>query len=175
MLRYLTVALAAIYFMLLIFGDQDRRPEVTRQARDDVTGFSLASFALPGTANAVRSPTSGISEAEAVQIALQKGLDHRNGRTSRPLRGLVAAVEAAPAVTPLPASASDDAEPWYVTGERVNLRAGPGTGNAVVGQLAFGDAAEVLDDRDGWYEIRTTDGVVSGWIFGRFLNSQLPG
>ena len=64
---------------------------------------------------------------------------------------------------------------WYVTGSRVNLRGGPGTGNAVVGQVTFGTEAEVLTDRDGWYEIRLADGSASGWIFGRFLNEELPG
>ena len=35
--------------------------------------------------------------------------------------------------------------------------------------------AEVLADRDGWYQIRTPDGEASGWIFGQFLSEQSPG
>ena len=31
------------------------------------------------------------------------------------------------------------------------------------------EEAEVLADADGWYQIRTSDGGVSGWIFGKFL------
>ncbi len=170
MFRLLTVALAAIFLVLQIFGDEARRPEVTRQVQDEVTGISLASFAMPEARATVPASVSGLSEAEAVAMAMEAGRAYRADRAARPLRGMVAAVEPQPAAAGAPASAE-----WYVTGERVNLRAGPGTENAVVGQLVYGDAAEVLADRDGWYEIRTADGTTSGWIFGRFLTSQLPG
>ena len=64
---------------------------------------------------------------------------------------------------------------WYVTGSRVNLRGGPGKSNAVVGQVTFGAEAEVLTDKDGWFQIRLADGSASGWIFGKFLGEKLPG
>lgn len=174
MLKYLVACAASIYCIMILFGDESRRPEVTRQAQDDVTGFTLASFRMPEDDRTSTLLSSRISEAEAVKIALEAGREYRATRKAAPLRGLVASAEAAPA----PASAvapAQTANLWYVTGSRVNLRAGPGTGNAVVGQLFLGDATEVLGDQDGWYQVRTADGAVSGWIFGKFLAEQQPG
>lgn len=174
MLKYLVACCASIYCILLLFGDESRRPEVTRQSQDDVTGFSLAAFAVPVDDLPFAATASGISDAEAVQIALAAGRDHRAKRERRPLRGMIAAIEEA-SVSADTSSSVSDGNLWYVTGSRVNLRAGPGTGNAVVGQVALGDATEVLDDRDGWYQVRTSDGGVSGWIYGKFLAEQQPG
>lgn len=175
MLRYIVASVAAIYCLLLLFGDHNRRPEVARQAQDDVTGFSLASFELPDTTVVAKSLDSGISDAEAIRIALEAGKAHRANRKAAPLRGMIAAVEAEPTTGQVTSAVSAAAALRYVTGSRVNLRAGPGTGNAVVGQLFLGDEAEVLDDRDGWYQVRAADGAVSGWIFGKFLGDRQPG
>lgn len=173
MLKYLVASVAAIYSVLLIFGDESRRPDVTRQAQDDVTGFSLAAFALPETSAVTRTLDSDISEAQAVQLAIEAGKAHRANRTAAPLRGLVTAVETVAATET--AAPSGTGGYWYVTGSRVNLRAGPGTGNAVVGQLVSGDATEVLDDQNGWYQVRTADGAISGWVSARFLSDRQPG
>ena len=173
MFKYLVACVAALYCVLILFGDESRRPEVTRLSQDDVTGFSLASFKLPEATAPKLALTSGITEAEAVQMALEAGRAHRAERTSSNLRGMVAAIQASETTTDVAPAAA--AELWYVTGTRVNLRAGPGTGNAVVGQMALGDAAEFLDRRDGWYQVRATDGDTAGWIFGKFLAETQPG
>lgn len=171
MFKYLVATGAALYCVLLVFGDESRRTEVTRQAQDEVTGVSLASFTLPETRVRALLPVSGLSETEAVKIAMDAGKAFRANRPAAPLRGMVAATDAkAQAVAPQ----AQTAALHYVSGTRVNLRAGPGTGNAVVGQMVFGDTAEVLGDTDGWYQVRSTDGTVSGWIFGKFLTAQKP-
>lgn len=176
MFRYLAVCLSAIYTVLLVYGDETRRPDVTRQAQDDVTGFSLASFALPEASTVAAAGASGVSDDDAIRIALAAGQILRADRGSAPLRGRIPAIgdEAAP-VAETAASASQAQGLWHVIGERVNLRAGPGTGNAVVGQMVLGDMAEVLDNRDGWYQVRAADGTVAGWIFGKFLSETQPG
>jgi hypothetical protein len=52
-----------------------------------------------------------------------------------------------------------------VNGDLVNLRAGPGTSNAVVGRLPRGAAVEVLGDNGaGWVRLRPLDGGPEGWI-----------
>jgi hypothetical protein len=171
MFKYLVATGATLYCVLLVFGDEGRRAEVTRQAQDDVTGVSLAAFTLPETVIRTRLPGSGISETEAVKIAMDAGKAFRVDRRSAPLRGMVAATEAkAEAVAPQ----AQTAALHYVSGTRVNLRAGPGTGNAVVGQMVFGDAAEVIGTQDDWFQIRSADGTVAGWIFGKFLSAQKP-
>ncbi len=54
-----------------------------------------------------------------------------------------------------------------VAGDRVNLRDGPGTSFAVVGRLARGEAAEVVESRDGRAPVRV--GANEGWVSERFL------
>ena len=175
MLKYLVACSAAIYCVLLLFGDESRRPEVTRQVQDDVTGISMAAMTLPEEPLRTRTVTGGMSDAEAVRVALEAGKEYRAQRKPEMLRGLTAAVETAPAAAGSTSDVTPKRDYRYVSGSRVNLRAGPGTGNAVVGQLVQGDAAEVLDDRDGWFQVRTADGAISGWISGRFLTDRKPG
>ena len=57
-----------------------------------------------------------------------------------------------------------------VTGNRVNMRKGPGTDYPVVGQLVRGDTAEVLQDPGtGWVMLRAVDGGQIGWMSARFV------
>lgn len=57
----------------------------------------------------------------------------------------------------------------FVDGDRVNLRAGPGTDFAVVGKLVRNDLVEVLsDDGNGWLHLRNAatgdEGYVADWL-----------
>lgn len=182
MFKLITATLAAIYAVMYVVGAEDRRVEVSRQAtNDDAVGFTLAAL-KPTDIDSTPLPTTsfGISDQEAVNIALKAGAEMRSNRSSAPLYGVVAAVDSAGVAA---AAASENvakieaaqAEMWYVTGSSVNLREGPGTGNAVVGKLVFGDEAQVIGDENGWYQIKTIDGTASGWIFGKFLADSRPG
>ncbi|MCB1333722.1 MAG: SH3 domain-containing protein [Roseivivax sp.] len=52
-----------------------------------------------------------------------------------------------------------------VTGARVNLRNGPGTGYGVVGKLYEGDTVAVIGDAaDGWLKVETEDRTQIGWM-----------
>ena len=180
MFRLVAVTLAVMYAVLYTFGAEERRIEVSRQATtDDATGFSLATLAnVRIESTPLPTKSFGVSDQEAIHIALRAGSDIRSARSSKPLYGVVAAVDAAgvaAAAEPALVDKSAVVDMWYVTGSSVNLRAGPGTGNAVVGTLGFGDEAEVLSDSNGWYQIRTADGATSGWIFGKFLADNRPG
>ncbi|WP_238538215.1 SH3 domain-containing protein [Oceaniovalibus guishaninsula] len=89
-----------------------------------------------------------------------------------------AAIERAVAAVTVPAAAvpSQAATPdyWVVTGNRVNLRGGPSTSDAIVGQVGEGQRAEVLERTDsGWLRIRTEGSATDAWIFGRFLQRQV--
>lgn len=74
--------------------------------------------------------------------------------------------DAAPA-SPVEAAAPAPPARREVTGDRVNLREGPGTTFDVVGRLARGEAAEVIELRDGWARVRV--GANEGWMSERFL------
>ncbi|WP_210529115.1 SH3 domain-containing protein [Rubellimicrobium arenae] len=55
-----------------------------------------------------------------------------------------------------------------VTGDRVNVRLGPGVEFDVVGQVDAGDMAEVVDRDGGWVRVRMPSGEL-GWMSARFL------
>lgn len=165
MFRLVAATCAVLYFILLVFGDDARRPEEV--ARVEPLELQLVSAAVLPSNMGVSAHASRISDREAIQMAIAAGAAIREERRSAPQNTFVMAQQEL--------RAEPEMAYWYVTGSRVNLRGGPGTGNAVVGQVTFGTEAEVLTDRDGWYEIRLADGSASGWIFGRFLNEELPG
>lgn len=52
-----------------------------------------------------------------------------------------------------------------VTGNRVNVRGGPGTDFGVVAKLVRGDEIRVLEDNgNGWVRFETVDGAKDGWL-----------
>lgn len=91
------------------------------------------------------------------------------------LAGPVILSDAVAAPAPAVALAEPSAEPVEpdlraVTGNRVNLRFGPGTNFAVVTQLLRGDEVEVLaDEGAGWVKLRVLDSNRVGWMSGNFL------
>jgi len=60
-----------------------------------------------------------------------------------------------------------------VSGNRVNMRAGPGTNFDVLDTLTRGTAAEVIEVNDnGWARIRVTSTDQSGWMAERLLSDS---
>ena len=167
MFRLVAVTFAALYFILLVFGDESRRP--AEVARSEPLGLKLVSASVLPADATVSTHTSRVSDREAIEMAIAAGKAIREERRASASETFVA-LRPETDLQPEP-----DMTFWYVTGSRVNLRGGPGTANAVVGQVTFGAEAEVLSDQDGWYQIRLADGSAAGWIFGKFLNENLPG
>ena len=59
-----------------------------------------------------------------------------------------------------------------VSGNRVNVRGGPGTDFGIVGKLVRGDAVEIIEDNgDGWVLMRPVDGGAEGWMADFLLTS----
>lgn len=66
-------------------------------------------------------------------------------------------------VTNVSVSESEDIR--TVSGNRVNVRGGPGTDFGIVTKLGRGDAVKVLEDRgDGWVRLEPLNGGPSGWM-----------
>lgn len=172
MFKLIAATLAALYCVLLVFGDDARRP--AEVARAEPTGLSFINVeALPEVRSGAATHVSDISDRDAVKLAIAAGEAYRNERRNVPqVTRMTRAEEAESAVRE---AAPTAANYWFVTGSVVNLRGGPGTSNPVVGQVTWGTEAEVLADQDGWYRIRLADGSSSGWIFGKFLADQRPG
>ncbi len=175
MIKLSVVTLAALFAILHVFGDDTRRPlEVTRSAP---VGLEVVDASvLAEAAQSIVIPESTLSETEAVQLAIAAGRKLRLENSKPKLGSLVVASAFAADTAGEGASSPQPKAPyWYVTGNRVNLREGPGTSNPVVGQVTLGMEAEVLSNQDGWFEIRLANGAVSGWISGKFLNENRPG
>ena len=51
-----------------------------------------------------------------------------------------------------------------VSGDRVNLRAGPGTSYGVLATLDEGAEVEVIDTNNGWVKLKTADSGRIGWM-----------
>lgn len=73
-----------------------------------------------------------------------------------------------------PAQPLGDGQRLYVTGSRVNMRSGPGTGNPVVAALTEGTEVEAMGPTGGtWVEIRTAAGD-RGFMANQFLSPDAP-
>lgn len=165
MFRLIVATLAGLYVLMLTAGEPVVAEEnAVAQSSFDSLDFSLASFTLMPEQRS--APDGMVSDEEAVTLAMAAAKAMRENRENpETLKPLLAAVETAPTE----AEIEQTRELWSVTGTLVNLRAGPSTRNEVVAQVSQGTAAAVLEERDGWYQIETSDGATSGWIFGKYL------
>lgn len=77
-------------------------------------------------------------------------------------------------IAPEPATTAESQTDWrMVTGSRVNLRAGPGTDNAVVGSLTKGTRAIAVQElANGWVQLEVPERGLSGYMSGKFLAEQ---
>ena len=171
MFKLIAATLGAMYLIALSVGDAPvTQPEAQDVARAADPAFETTFVSLVGAAEASTAEVSELSmtDAEAIELALATGQEMRRDRApAAPLLGTAASqalVASAEAATP--------SELWSVTGSTVNLRSGPGTANGVVAKLTLGTEAEVLEEGNGWYRIRTADGAVDGWIFGKYLSKN---
>lgn len=63
----------------------------------------------------------------------------------------------------IPTSAAEDIR--TVSGNRVNVRGGPGTDFGIVGRLVRGDAVKIIqDDGNGWVRFEGINGDKGGWM-----------
>jgi len=178
MFKLVAVTLAAFFVVLHIFGDPSRRPVVTREAPVALTLASMVGVDVNIEETSL-APEPLLSDSEAIALAVEAGerirLDKKSGAEAS-LRGVPEVIKVA-AKPDQSVPAFVDTKPvvkWFVSGTRVNLRRGPGTSNAVVTQVTLGTEAEVIDSRNGWMQIVTTDGAATGWISGKFLKEQAP-
>jgi hypothetical protein len=80
-----------------------------------------------------------------------------------------AAVEAA-LQEPAPEVASSGLDLREVTGDRVNMRTGPGTDYSVVDRLGQGSVIIVLETgADGWVRVEVERSGLTGWMSDQFL------
>ncbi len=87
----------------------------------------------------------------------------------------LAALPDAPDSTPEPV-ADPPVITRYVAARSVNVRAGPSTGNGVIGRVLYADIVEILSDPDApWVRIRIQGDGIEGYMAARFLQETPPG
>ncbi len=128
-----------------------RRPAPASEAAPAPVSPPIPDAPAPEPARAAVTPTA---VSQAVAEAMQ-------------------AVEPEPVTRALAEAISDDL--LYVSGTKVNLRAQPSIGAAVVSRLLKGDAAQVLDDTgDGWLHVRDVSSGDEGFMAEIFLSDASP-
>jgi len=65
----------------------------------------------------------------------------------------------------------NEGQAGVVTGSVVNLRRGPGTSYDVLTRTRMGDTLEILNESNGWFNVRTTGGT-EGWMSGQHMIVQ---
>jgi SH3-like domain-containing protein len=136
--------LLALLFVLLLF------PTITLA---DIMTVSFSGTEMRSAPNAMASKVISQLSTYAPLEVIEKGAEYYNvkdyrGRTGWVHRSLLASK---PGIV--------------VTGDRANVRQGPGTNHAVVFQLSKGDSCRAIGKEEKWIEIRTTDGR-QGWVAG---------
>ena len=129
----------------------------------------------PATVAPVAEAEPLVSEdavAEAVELAM--ATDGLDSVPPEEIGGLEV-IEDEPSVADEVAAALSESQVWYVNADRVNVRSGPSTQFAVVGQVALGDATEILTDPDEpWVKIRIQGDGIEGYVARRFLQDVEP-
>lgn len=75
---------------------------------------------------------------------------------------------------PTPTAELAGAQILYVTGSKVNFRAGPSTSDRVIGALLLGSPVEALGQSEGgWMHLRDAQGR-EGYMSGQFLSPDRP-
>lgn len=171
---FLAATLVVLYAVLTIYGTGDQRRPAVSEARTDTEDQARSTAEETGLLPSLttQSVTNEPPAAEVVQVATQTPQQVQDF----PGPPLQPSPEHAHQSTAQPAPPPPGAEGtiFYVTGTRVNFRAGPSTGDRVIGALNAGAAVEVLGPTDAsWVNIRDADGRI-GYISGQFLVTEAP-
>lgn len=152
--------LAGLFLVLSIWGEGDlraeRRPAPEPQPAAQEEGAPSLPAPQPQAAPAVvQAATQTPQQVQRFPGPVLRPSPEHAGET--------------PAAAPLP-----DGPVLYVTGDRVNMRAGPSTGDRVVAALGRGAAVRPLGPTDAeWVNIRDAGGR-TGYVAGRFLSATAP-
>ncbi|MGR3501536.1 SH3 domain-containing protein [Pseudaestuariivita sp.] len=158
-------------------GGSEFEPAVTRTAVADVTATTLdesPAEEVEVVASEPVAPETDTTEPETTEIAavdpapeqtpesvltteLNNALDSAIEETAQETAAL------AEEVVPQPVAAPIDLR--RVSGDRVNMRQGPGTNFGIVTRLTQGDEVEVIQEPgNGWLELRVVESNKIGWI-----------
>ena len=162
--RFLIVA---FFFMGLAYYELSGGSDFVPQAHAD-TALASAEIATPApeltTAKATRTPTPGLA---AIEDFVTPSVTY----VSAPIVFDDAAQDPVAGIATASSADIPSGDIWTVTADRLNVRQGPSTGDAVVGQVTGGEEVTVVsaDAGDGWVMIRIEGDGAEGWVASRFL------
>ena len=174
----MTLALAvALYAGLVIWGDPvtEATAGTTPAATDAAVAVAIAGAAdfdrpviLSDDAGAPQVTRAAVTRTVVPEAAAIAEATVTEGRApGEPTLVSLVPREAAPAAE-APAA---DGPRLRVSGDRVNMRAGPSTANPVVASLVAGTLAEPVGEPEGgWIEIRVVETGTTGFMAARFLD-----
>lgn len=144
----------------------------TPRSDEDVTRVSLDLTSVQQTVTTRTTPVvpaqdqeSDITETPSVTVAASNVASTITTSADTPaiIPSLIAPRNAQP--LSLEELAPGIADIRTVSGDRVNVRGGPGTNFGVVTQLLRGDAVEILEDTgNGWVRFEALDSDAAGWV-----------
>jgi hypothetical protein len=154
---------AAIYAGLLIFSEP--APATLARPGDVARNAATVDFASP--ARAAAPDILRTADGRSLRIAAvidPVALAHRSDGIA------LIATDRSEVVIASGSGSIDDPALVEVTGNQVNLRAGPSTADAVLGSMLRGDRAELIASLgNGWVRIRALSTGIEGYMAERFV------
>lgn len=169
MLRLTTLLLAGLYLSLAVFG-RDGGPKTIATATAAPAPAS-ESLSVQDYAEAlIRARATSTKVDNEPKMARIGRMDAPAGWATAPLPEADESVVTVSSKSVAPA----DEDYVYVTGNVVNMRAGPSTSDAVIGQLREGTRAIVIEASGNWTKIQDAATGETGFMSAKFLSATAP-
>jgi hypothetical protein len=165
MIRLSILLLGGVFVAMTVLGTEEPGAEAAVIQQETLAPMPEVE---PGPAPAVAAEPEA-TRSDLVAAELARALAQRSVKPRAPKLLVVESADAPPeAAEPLVASL--DMTLLEVTGSSVNLRAGPSTGQGIVGRLSRGARAELVAEAGGdWMQIRDPATGRVGFMAARFL------
>ncbi|MBP2652581.1 MAG: hypothetical protein H6Q73_150 [Firmicutes bacterium] len=116
------------------------------------------------------TPVDQVGEAEFTTASASQNLT--SGPSSASQYAEANVIVSGPGITPIAGTSLEVSGTATVTGNKVNVRSGPGTNFPVVVQVNKGEVVTLKDQAFGWNKVVLSDGNTVGWIAGWLLSSS---
>lgn len=139
-------------------------------------GFAVFCLLVAGAVYAVRGEQKPTQQAQRSQVVKQIAIP-----LETPKLDLQANEKSLAVPKPQAKAGSSIAQPFlggftprrmFIGGSKVNVRGVPGKNAKLVAQLQAGTELNVIAVKEGWSQIKTRDGKVTGWVSSNFLTTR---
>lgn len=126
-------------------------------------GVTRVSLNLTSLGDVATESDSGFAATDAELVPQNASLVTSSADTPAIIPSLIDPTDGVSDLRGTDAGSSEDIR--TVTGNRVNVRGGPGTDFGVVSRLVQGDQVKIIqDDGNGWVRFQPLDGGTGGWM-----------